>query len=358
MQPAAYVTLNKQALQHNLLRVRTLAPEARVMAVIKANAYGHGLLRTAQCLHGVDAFAVARIDEAIALREQGIQCPVTVLAGFADAEELNICITYCLQAVIHCRQQLDLLATVRGTACINIWLKLDTGMNRLGFRPEEFAGIWQCLQEIESVAKPVPLMTHLARADERHSGMTERQIRLFEQLTAQYPGERSIANSAAILAWKTALCDWVRPGIMLFGVAPFSGCRGEQLGLVPVMGLHSRLIAVKRVVAGETVGYGGVWRCSADTLMGVVGIGYGDGYPRQAPSGTPVLVNGVKVPLMGRVSMDMLTVDLSRIPDARVGDPVTLWGPALPVEEIAKYADTIPYTLLCGITQRVHIVEE
>jgi len=198
-------------------------------------------------------------------------------------------------------------------------------------------------------------MTHLSSADDKDSQETLRQVALFKETVKNYPGERSIANSAGLISCSESLTDWVRPGIMLYGVSPFESSKGSELGLKPVMSLHSRLIAVKKINAGESVGYAGTWTASKDTVLGVVAIGYGDGYPRYAKSGTPVLVNGIKVSLVGRVSMDMITVDLSDLSNAKAGDPVTLWGEGLAVEEIASYADTIPYTLLCGITQRVEI---
>ena len=201
-------------------------------------------------------------------------------------------------------------------------------------------------------------MTHLANADDRDDNKTLKQIALFNQAVERYPGERSIANSAGVLGWSESLTDWIRPGIMLFGVSPFTNSNGKQLGVKAVMSLHSRLIAVKRIEKGDAVGYGSSWICRKSTLMGVAAVGYGDGYPRHAESGTPVLVNGIRVSLIGRVSMDMITVDLENCPDAKPGDSVTLWGDGLPVEEVAGYADTIPYTLICGITQRVQIVEE
>jgi alanine racemase len=229
-------------------------------------------------------------------------------------------------------------------------------MNRLGFRPEEVEGVYGRLKQCRIIQGPVRFMTHLANADDRTDDKTRQQITLFNETLQGYAGERSIANSAGILGWKDALSDWVRPGVMLYGISPFPETTGTDLGLKPVMGLYSQLIAVKWVQKGETVGYGGIWRCEEPTRLGVIAVGYGDGYPRYARAGAPVLVNGRRVPLIGRVSMDMTTVDLSSQPDAKPGDPVVLWNDHLPVEEIALCADTIPYTLVCGITQRVQIM--
>jgi len=358
MNPIAYAVLNMDAAAHNLQVARRYAPNAKVMAVIKANGYGHGLLRIADALIDADAFAVARVDEGIRLRNAGIKQRIAVLEGFTTDNELEQFIRYGLDAVVHSQNQLTILNSRTEQAAISVWLKIDTGMNRLGFKANEFADAYRCLLECDIVKQPISLMTHLASADDLADGKTMAQIELFNQTTAGYKAERSIANSAGILGWKAALTDWVRPGVMLYGISPFPDQTGEQLGLQPIMGLHSQLIAVKPLAKGESVGYGGSWVCPEDTTLGVVAIGYGDGYPRYAKVGTPVLVNGKRVPLIGRVSMDMITVDLASQPNAKPGDLVTLWGEGLPVEEIAHCADTIPYTLVCGITPRVQIVEQ
>jgi len=359
MTPAAYAVLNLTALAHNLRKVREYAPEAKIMAVIKANGYGHGMLRVAETLAQAqaDAFAVARVQEGIRLRKAGLHTRIAVLEGFTCTEELDDLLAYQLDAVVHTASQLALLEQHDGSAQLAVWLKLDTGMNRLGFSAAEFNGVYQRLSHCALVQQPINLMTHLANADDRQDAMTLKQIALFRQTIGNVPGECSIANSAGILAWSAALSDWVRPGVVLYGISPFPDSTGAQLTLQPVMSLHSRLIAVKPLAKGDTVGYGCRWQCPEDTTLGVVAIGYGDGYPRYAKPGTPVLVNGQRVPLIGRVSMDMITVDLASQPDAKPGDAVTLWGEGLAVEEIALCADTIPYTLVCGVTQRVRLVE-
>ncbi|MGR9046231.1 MAG: alanine racemase [Gammaproteobacteria bacterium] len=358
MRPAAYAKLNLDAVCHNLNIVRRYAPQAKVMAVIKANAYGHGMVRIAEKLGGADGFAVARVDEGIKLRKAGIQQRIAVLEGFTCAEELTELMHYELDVLVHSYGQLETLENRRERDRIAIWLKIDTGMNRLGFSTNEFSEVYRRLSACRVIQQPIGLMTHLANADDKNDPMTLKQIRLFNETVAGCTGPRSIANSAGILGWPQSLAEWVRPGVMLYGISPFPDSTGERLELKPVMGLHSRLIAVKPIKQGDTVGYGGSWVCEHSTLMGVAAIGYGDGYPRQARVGTPVLVNGRRVPLIGRVSMDMITVDLASQPDAKPGDPVTLWGDGLAVEEVAACAGTIPYTLLCGITQRVQIVEE
>jgi alanine racemase len=357
MNPAAYAVIDVNAARHNLQKVRELAPKAKIMAIIKANAYGHGFNRIAQGLTRVDAFAVARVAEGIYLRKAGITKPITVLEGFTCTEELAALLNFQLEPVVHTINQLEILECKQTPEKLAIWLKLDTGMNRLGFKAHEFNAVYQRLCQCAIIKQPINLMTHLANADDRNDDFTQRQISLFNE-TVPGIGQRSIANSAGIIAWQQALTDWVRPGIMLYGISPFSETTGEQLGLKAVMGLHSRLIAVKPVQKGDRVGYGGSWICEQNTLLGVVAIGYGDGFPRYARAGTPVLVNNMRVPLIGRVSMDMITVDLQNQPNAKPGDPVCLWGKGLAVEEIAGYANTIPYTLVCGVTSRVRQIED
>jgi alanine racemase len=362
MIPAAYAVLNLDAVQHNLQMVRRNAPDAKIMAVIKANGYGHGLLRIAEALQNADAFAVARVDEGIRLRKAGIKNRIAILEGFTCAEELDELVNYRLDAVVHSVTQVEIFENRIEQGVCSIWLKLDTGMNRLGFKPKEFNAVFQRLNQCSIIRKPIRLMTHLANADDKQDATTLKQISLFNDtlatLALESLNERSIANSAGILAWTEALTDWVRPGVMLYGISPFPDSIGEHLGLKPVMSLHSRLIAVKPIATGDKVGYAGTWICEEPTTLGVVAVGYGDGYPRYAKAGTPVLVNGQRVPLIGRVSMDMITVDLETQPHALPGDPVTLWGDSLAIEEIAICANTIPYTLVCGVTQRVQIVEK
>jgi len=371
MTPAAYVHLDLDAVRHNLAQVKRYAPNNKIMAVIKANAYGHGMTRVAAALDQADGFAVARVDEGVRLREAGFKQPITVLQGFVCSDELQQLLHYQLDSVIHTAEQIAMLRQQPAqTGQLAIWLKMDTGMNRLGFKGKDFNAAYQTLSACALIKQPINLITHFANADDLLDDKTRRQIDLFNAAVQDYPGQRSIANSAGIIGWPNVSArdrhnsdtenhasDWVRPGLMLYGCSPFAGKTGADFGLKPVMSLHSRLIAVKDLAAGETVGYSGTWQCKTPTRIGVVSIGYGDGYHRHTKSGAPVLVNQQRVPLIGRVSMDMITVDLNHQPQAQPGDPVTLWGDGLPVEEIARHADTIPYTLLCGITQRVQIVE-
>jgi len=357
MTQAAQAAIDLHALHQNLRRVREAAPAARVMAVIKANGYGHGMLRVAHALSDADAFAVARIEEGIALREAGMVQPITLLEGFLDAAELEAICHHGLGVVVHHEAQVEILERTVLARPIEAWLKVDTGMHRLGFAPDLAVAMWRRLHACPAVAVPLRLMTHLANADDRDDPFTQRQLESFAAALGGIDGERSIANSAAILAWPEAQGEWVRPGIMLYGVSPFLNGRAQQDGLRPVMTLRSRLIAVRRLSKGDAVGYGSTWVCPEDMPMGVVAVGYGDGYPRHAGSGTPVLINGRRVSLVGRVSMDMICVDLRGAPEAAIGDEAVLWGEGLPVEEIAEHASTIPYELLCAVSQRVEFVE-
>ncbi|RYU63208.1 alanine racemase [Methylolobus aquaticus] len=358
MTPAAFAELDLGALEHNLSRLREAAPRAKVMAVIKANAYGHGMVRVASALPTADAFAVARLDEGVALREAGIRQRIVVLQGFICPEELELHARFDLEPVIHSVHQIDLLEQhPPRDARLGAWVKLDTGMHRLGLDPAEFRDCYQRLSGNVHLKDPLPIMTHLANADVVTDTTTERQLAVFNGVASD-PVERVAANSAGLLAWPASHAEWVRPGLALYGVSPFPFRSGAKDGFRPVMTLKTRLIAIKNLRRGDPVGYGGDWICPHPTRMGIASIGYGDGYPRSAASGTPVLVNEQSAPLIGRVSMDMITVDLSEHPQARVGDTVTLWGQGLPVEEVARHANTIPYVLLCNVTQRVRMIEQ
>lgn len=322
------------------------------MAVIKANAYGHGLVWAAQALREADAFGVASIDEGLELRASGIAQPISLLEGFFDAAEIPLLQLQRLSPVIHHETQLQALEQTPGARDLSVWLKIDTGMHRLGFAPDLAASALTRLQACATVAS-TRVMTHFANADNTFDNATHAQIELFNRVVGSLQLQRSLANSAGLVAWPRSRLEWVRPGIMLYGASPVIGRSAHELGLKPVMTLQSALIAVHRLRKGDTVGYGGDWVCPHDMPIGVVAIGYGDGYPRQMRTGAPVLVNGRRVPLIGRVSMDMIAVDLSTQPQARVGDAVVLWGAGLPAEELAPYADTVAYTLFCGVTPRI-----
>ncbi|HTV96969.1 MAG TPA: alanine racemase [Steroidobacteraceae bacterium] len=356
MTPMVSATIDTGALRENLRRIRQWAPRSRVMAVIKANAYGHGLIAVARALAEADSFAVARVDEGLTLRMAGVQKRIVLLEGVFDRGQLDSAAAAGFELVVHTGEQIELLRQAAAGDPFKVWLKLDTGMNRLGFKGAAFEAALEALRALPRVQSPVNLFTHLASADVPDSPSTAEQLARFAAATASLPGERSIANSAGMLGYPEAQADWVRPGLLLYGVSPFDGSIGADYGLKAAMTLKSHLIAIKDLAPGERVGYGGNWTAVRPTRLAVAAVGYGDGYPRSLGSGSPVLVNGERVPLAGRVSMDMIGIDVTDLPrPPRLGDPVILWGSGLPVEEIAVWADTIPYELLCGISQRVAV---
>lgn len=344
-----YAELDYSALEHNL-RVIRHRTDARVMAVIKAEAYGHGLLRSAEALREADGYALLDLQDAVKLREAGFRQPILLLEGYFSASDLPLLAEYEISSVIHSQQQLAMLSAYPRRGGLAVWLKLNTGMNRLGFAPDQFA---QALETVRRhpVVGEVTLMTHFAHADDAVG--VAAQLDRFNALTSAYRLPRSLANSAALLRYPQTHADWVRPGISLYGSSPFAEVSAEQLGLRPVMTLASEIISVTELKAGDGVGYGGTFRAERAMRIGTVACGYADGYPRHAPTGTPILVNGRRARTLGRVSMDMLSVDLSELPDAGVGSRVTLWGKGLSVDEVAHAADTISYELLCALARRV-----
>ena len=351
---AATVVINRRALRHNLQRLRELAPASKLVAVVKANAYGHGLLETARTLPDADAFGVARLEEALRLREGGITQPILLLEGFFNATDLPTIAEQHLHTAVHNIEQLEALETADISEPVTVWMKLDTGMHRLGVLPEDADAFYQRLSQCKNVRQPVNVVSHFARADEPECGATEKQLAIFTAFTDGKPGLRSIAASGGILLWPQSHFDWARPGIILYGVSPLEQKPwGPDFGMQPVMSLTSSLIAVREHKAGEPVGYGGTWVSERDTRLGVVAMGYGDGYPRAAPSGTPVLVNGREVPIVGRVAMDMVCVDLGPNAADKTGDEVIMWGEGLPVERIAEITKVSAYELITRLTSRV-----
>ncbi len=350
---AATARIDTGALRHNLGQIKIRAPASKVMAVIKANAYGHGMVPIAHALTDVDSLAVARIEEAIPLREAGIAGPIVVLEGVGNADELGLAGQHGLETVIHCQEQIMLMEQNSGIG-VELWLKLDTGMNRLGFAAEEFREAHRRLVKLPSLSRSPGLMSHFSSADLPETDTSEDQLKKFLETTAGLPGERSLANSAGILNLTASHLDWVRPGLTLYGVSPLAGKTGQDLGLKPVMRFSTWLLAIRNLAAGDTVGYGCRWRAAKPTRLGIAACGYGDGYPWSLPDGTPLRVNGMNAGLAGRVSMDMIAIDLGADSDARVGHEVLLWGETeLPVEEIAAAAESMPYELLCRVSQRV-----
>ncbi|WP_372872179.1 alanine racemase [Shewanella sp.] len=355
MKPFPRAEISSRALKANLVRLRQIAPGSKVMAVVKANGYGHGLLNVTGVVDDADGFGLARLEEALEVRAGGVNARLLLLEGFFRTEDLPLLVEHDIDTVVHHESQLDMLESAQLKKPVTVWLKVDSGMHRLGFHPQEFEQVYQRLLANANVAKPVHLMTHFSCADEPEKGVTSAQIARFNELVGGLPGDKTLANSAGVLYWPASQADWIRPGIALYGVSPVAGDLGVNHGLQPAMALMSQLIAVREHKAGESVGYGAYWTSSRDTRLGVVAIGYGDGYPRNAPEGTPVLINGRRVPIVGRVSMDMLTVDLGPEANDKVGDAAMLWGPDLPVEEVAEQIGTIAYELVTKLTPRVAV---
>ena len=355
--------INPSALENNLRAARRAAPSARIMAVIKADGYGHGLNRVAEALSAADGFALLDIRDAAELREAGFRQTILLLEGAFDAGDMALVARYDLACVVHSAWQVAMLdgypgRLPSGKGALDVWLKVNSGMNRLGFAPQQAAQAMEQLRRHRAV-RSVTLMTHFANADEVRG--IAGPLALFNDFAASYRVPRSLANSAALLRYPETHGDWVRPGLMLYGASPFAPGSSEQpgaqqFGLQPAMTLRSRIIAVQELRAGDEIGYGALFRAEHAMRIGIVACGYADGYPRHAPNGTPVLVDGQATQTLGRVSMDMLYADLSKLPQAGVGSAVTLWGEGLAIEEVARAAGTVSYELMCALTARVPVV--
>ncbi len=343
------------ALAHNLAVARRAAPHSKILAVIKANGYGHGLVRVARALRAADGFAVLSIEEAALLRGEGYTHPIVLLEGFFHPDELPEIARLRLRPVIHRQDQAEILARARLEHKVDVFLKVDTGMHRLGLAPKRLPDALAALRASPHVGG-ITLMTHFARADEAGIGIDE-PLACFREATQGMKLPVSVANSATVLRHPAAHGDWVRPGIMLYGASPFADQSGADLGLLPAMTLESTLIATRLVRKGEGVGYGAAFVADRDMKVGVVACGYADGYPRHAGTGTPIVVQGQRTRTLGRVSMDMLFADLSSVPTAHVGSPVTLWGADPPAEQVAAAAGTIAYELFTALAPRVPVEE-
>ena len=341
----AQISIDADALRHNLQRVKAFAPTSKVIAVIKANAYGHGVEFAAEALSEADAFALATPSEAISLRQSGVTKPLLVLQGFSSVEELKALAGLDIQVVVHQQSQIDLLEQCPGLQ-LDVWLKIDTGMHRLGVSMELAESSLQRLQACKSV-ECIRLMSHFANADEPAHPLNQIQLSAFNQARGMLAlNESSMANSAALVAMPDSHMQWVRPGIMLYGSSPAKDKTADELDLKPVMQFESRLLAVKSLKQGDSIGYGSTWQCPEDMKVGIVAAGYADGYPRHAESGTPVWINNVLCPLLGRVSMDSICIDLRDV-EAEANERVVLWGNELSVDVVAEHASTIAYELLC-----------
>lgn len=350
MKREVVATIRLDALRHNLRVVRKHCPRSRVIAMVKANAYGHGLLPVARALGDADALGVAEIDEAMALRAGGVVKPLVLIEGVWSAPELRLAAEHGFAVVVHQREQLDMLRRTSLPRPVDAWLKLETGMHRLGL-PEAVADA--AVAELKGRVRALGVMTHFACADEVSNPMNRAQLERLAQFARRHHLPGSAANSAAIVAAPASHLDSVRPGIMLYGGSPLAGKAAFEFDLQPVMTLSARVIAVNDVPQGDSVGYGATWHAPRDSRVGVIGIGYGDGYPRHAMPGTPVRIGTELVPMVGRVSMDMITVDLTAHPQVGVGDEAVLWGEDLSADVVARHASTISYELFCRLTTRV-----
>ncbi len=349
------VVIDRTAIKHNLAKIQALANGAKIIAVIKADAYGHGLEVVAKQLKDVDEFAVNSMDDVQRLRVAGIDKPLHLLSALFDGEQLCMMIRQNVSPVIYDWEQLAILEQLDTEHQLSVWIKVDTGQGRLGFMPEDLPDVIKRVNACTAIAK-CSLMSHLSYADTPEHPSNQQQLKLFKQLLNKHQFSRaSLLNSGGLVSFSDATFDCVRPGIMLYGISPTIDKTAVDLGLHAVMTFKSKLLSVKRMPSGSSIGYGGTYTLDSDSRVGIVACGYGDGYPRHASNGTPVLINGLIVPLIGRVSMDLLAVDLGELP-AEVGDEVILWGAGNPVEEVAKAAGTIAYELCCGILPRVERV--
>ncbi|AVP96117.1 alanine racemase [Ahniella affigens] len=358
MSRSAIAAISLSALTHNLARLRSLAPASKLMAVVKADGYGHGLERVARALGSADAFGVAAIADGLRLRASGHKQRIVVLSGIDEPNDLAEVRRLGLDMVLHHPEQLRMLQLDPDPRPIRTWLKLDTGMHRLGFPSEQATALIATLRTISQVAADLTVMTHFANSDVPEDQSNAAQRAHFARATDPLGLPRSLANSAAICFDPASHAEWVRPGGLLYGLGLSTTQTGAALGFKPVMQLSSKLIAIQDIAAGERIGYAGTYTCPQRQRVGVVALGYGDGYPRQAGTDTPVLLRGRRSRILGRVSMDLMTIDLDAFPDAAIGDRVVLWGDELPVEEIATAAGTISYELTCGVTKRVMFLEQ
>ena len=350
--------INLPALVGNIAKIQSYVPQSKLIAVVKANAYGHGLITVSQALEQdahVHAFAVARLPEAMELREAGIKKPVVLLEGFLNAEDVPVIAEQGFFTAIHDIEQIEAIERTPINKPIHAWLKIDIGMHRLGASRDQVQEMKARLEQSSKIVQPIGLISHLSVADTpEQEDYNREQIAYFNEVAKDFKGDLCLANSAGIISWEDARTQFVRPGIIMYGISPYADKTGPDLGLQPVMTLKSSLIATRKLKKGDRVGYGAAWTAPYDTILGIVAAGYGDGYPRTMPNGAPVLINGRYVPTAGHVCMDMLFVDLGPDNTDKIGDEAILWGEGLPVEKIAALCGTIPYELVCRIMPRVN----
>jgi alanine racemase len=354
MSRSTIAILSTENLLDNLRVIQSQAPASKIIALVKANGYGHGIRSVSSRLDKhVFSLGVASSDEAVALRKVGVQCPITLMEGIFEPDELLIASCEKFHVVFHDWWQIEALKKLSLPLPLTAWLKVDTGMGRLGFNPSETLKAYQALLESQQIEKPIGIMSHLACAEEINHPLNHQQIQSFKNLIGDIPGPKSLCNSASLFNFPDTHYDVVRPGISLYGVSPLKEKSAAELGLKPVMTLQTRLIAVRAIAKGASIGYGSQFTCPKDMRVGVIAIGYGDGYPRTIKEGAPILVNNNRCRIVGRISMDMTTIDLENSPDAKTGDPVILWGNNLPIEEVAIYTSHSPYDMLCAVQSRV-----
>ncbi len=351
-------TIDINAMRHNFSVVRSSVPNAKVWTVVKADAYGHGLDRAVRAFADADGLALIETDRAVNLRKNGWDKPILLLEGFFKADELPVLAENNISFAVACNEQMAMLEKARLSKPVDVHLKMNTGMNRLGYLPSEYRTAYERLRQMPFV-RSITFMTHFANSEvpDHQKVPVAEQLRRFDGATAGLPGERNLSNSAAIILHPDIRTDWVRPGIMLYGGTP-GGKTAEAYGLIPAMSLDSEIIQIQHIKKGDSVGYGSLFTADTDMTIGVVACGYADGYPRIAPEGTPVIVDGVRTRLVGRVSMDMLTVDLTPVRNAHVGSQVNLWGKELPIEEVAAAAGTVGYELMCALSSRPQVIEK
>jgi alanine racemase len=354
MSRVAIAILSTENLLHNLEVIKKEAPNCEVIAMIKANAYGHGLRSVAIRLDGkVASFGVASVDEALALRKVNVKAPITLMSGAFEPDDILISACQDFHLIFHEYQQIEWLESLKLPKPVKIWLKIDTGMGRLGFNLEDAKKAYESLSNNPQVIQPIGILSHLACSEDKDNALNFIQVNHFKNFCDNLPGLKSLANSGAIFNFKDSLYNVVRPGITLYGISPLQEKSAAELGLKPVMTLQTKLVKVSSFKKGSKIGYGSRFTCPEDMPIGVIAMGYGDGYPRTAQDGTPVLVNSKKCQIVGRVSMDMAMIDLRNCPEAKLGDNVVLWGDGLPIETVAKHTAHIPYDLICGVQQRV-----
>lgn len=347
----AILSLHFTALKHNAQQLKALAPNAQILPMLKANAYGHGALVIAKALPEVDGFGVATVDEGLALRDAGIKQAIVVMQGAQTHETWQAAIQQDLTLTVHNASQLAVLKTQ--SSSVKIWVQIDIGMHCLGFLPRELDAVWETVQQCNIDREALCWFGHFPGAYLSDKQQAQQQAATFLAATNNLPGQKSLANSAAILSLPESHLDWQRPGIAVYGISPFEDKTAQDLGLQPVMQFTAPLLSIRELKKGDAISYGSTWTCPEDRRVGIVGVGYGDGYPHQAAPGTPVFFDGQLLPRVGKVAMDMMAIDLSNAPAAKIGDTVELWGANLPVEVIAKQANTIPYVLTTQVTNRV-----